>query len=157
MGVAHPTTIFKKDYDWMDYEYNDFLGISRNWLINVFRKSVSPHSFWVNYALSGLYGCSGDIYYTQLYKYHYSQCLMNVPFLCSAKEISNSSLVFIIIGPPQATGSPSGLPATNRKRTGDSLASTLTACPVCSNSSTVSGTRQGWRYGSHPASGMGRT
>ena len=41
---------------------------------------------------------------------------MKVPNSNSLKASSNSSSVFMTIGPPQATGSPNSVPETNKKR-----------------------------------------
>lgn len=45
-------------------------------------------------------------------------CLRKVPSWYSRKVARNSSWVFITMVPRQATGSPRGLPATSKKRTG---------------------------------------
>src|SRR5689334_5253411 len=56
-------------------------------------------------------------------------CLMNVPLRSSLTACCSSALVFITIGPYQATGSSIGLPETRRKRMPSSPACTVTSSP----------------------------
>src|SRR5262249_46296881 len=61
--------------------------------------------------------------------------LMNVPSFNSAKARCSSALVFITIGPYQATGSSIGLPDTNRNRTPSSPACTVISSPLSNSTS----------------------
>src|SRR6202040_1707014 len=72
-------------------------------------------------------------------------CLMKVPLRSSATACCSSALVFITIGPYQATGSSIGLPETSKNLMPSSPASTVTSSPRSkSTSERLSASAGGW-------------